>query len=490
MKNSLGFSYISCYYNNRFNKDLYFTSQRSSKLKKRKLFSVLASTAILLSFHSTTTPSVGASSQKLNDLQNQKQELNRQSGEISGEIGDREQKMQSLESERQQLSADIENIQINIDTVLTEIREQEEEIARLEEEIEKLNNEIQILQDNIEIRNQALAEQARTVQRKGAPTNVIDIVLSAESLTELVGKMEVINLLVNNNNSLMEDQIRDKEAVESKAAEVDLAREETEEVKVALEVSRNNLVAQRMELDNKLQIVAANYDLTSAERAALESQRSEIAAKTSEIDQQVQQEQARIVAEEKARREREEAARRQAEAEARERAQVAAAEAAKKASSKKQQSVQASSSTPAPAPSPAPTPAPAPSNTGGWVRPASGGVTSEFGYRIHPVHGTTRLHAGIDIGGGGAIRAAKAGTVTRASFSPTLGYFVEIDHGGGISTAYGHMTPGLQVAPGQSVSAGQTLGTMGTTGTSTGVHLHFEVRVNGAAVNPRGYVSF
>lgn len=454
-------------------------------MKKNKLFTVLTSTAILLSFHSTATQSVSASSQKLSDLQNQKQELNRQSGEISGEIGDREQKMQSLESERQQLSVDIENIQLNIDTVLTEIKEQEEEIARLEEEIEKLNNEIQILQENIEIRDEALAEQARTVQRKGAPTNVIDIVLSAESLTELVGKMEVINLLVNNNNSLMEDQIRDKEAVEAKAAEVDLAREETEEVKVALEISRNNLVAQRMELDNKLQIVAENYDLTNAEKEALESQRNEIAAKTSEIDQLVQQEQARIVAEEKARREAEEAARIQAEAEARERAQ-AAAQAAKTASASQTQTVQASSSSPAPAPSPVP----APTNTGGWVRPASGGVTSEFGYRIHPVHGTRRLHAGIDLGGGGAIRAAKSGTVRSASYHPTLGYFVVIDHGGGISTTYGHMTPGLQVAPGQSVSAGQTIGTMGTTGTSTGVHLHFEVHVNGAPVNPRGYVNF
>ncbi len=454
-------------------------------MKKNKLFTVLTSTAILLSFHSTATQSVSASSQKLSDLQNQKQELNRQSGEISGEIGDREQKMQSLESERQQLSVDIENIQLNIDTVLTEIKEQEEEIARLEEEIEKLNNEIQILQENIEIRDEALAEQARTVQRKGAPTNVIDIVLSAESLTELVGKMEVINLLVNSNNSLMEDQIRDKEAVEAKAAEVDLAREETEEVKVALEISRNNLVAQRMELDNKLQIVAENYDLTNAEKEALESQRNEIAAKTSDIDQLVQQEQARIVAEEKARREAEEAARRQAEAEARERAQTAA-QAAKTASASQTQTVQASSSSPAPAPSPVP----APANTGGWVRPASGGVTSEFGYRIHPVHGTRRLHAGIDLGGGGAIRAAKSGTVRSASYHPTLGYFVVIDHGGGISTTYGHMTPGLQVAPGQSVSAGQTIGTMGTTGTSTGVHLHFEVHVNGAPVNPRGYVNF
>jgi len=117
-------------------------------------------------------------------------------------------------------------------------------------------------------------------------------------------------------------------------------------------------------------------------------------------------------------------------------------------------------------------------------------VTSEYGYRNHPVYGGGRLHAGIDIGGGGSISAAKAGTVTTASYHPSLGYNVIIDHGNGIRTRYGHMTSGLRVAPGQSVSQGQTIGTMGTTGTSTGVHLHFEVHVNGNQVNPRGYVNF
>ncbi len=471
-------------------------------MKKKKLFSILTSTAIFLSLNTTFAPSVGASSQKLNDLQSEQQKLNRQSGEISLEINEREEKMQLLESERQQLTEDIERIQANIDDVLSKIKAQEEEIARLEEEIERLNKEIEILKDNIEKRNAALEEQARSVQKTGAPGNVIDIVLSAESLTELVGKMEVISLLVNSNNSMMEDQIADKEAVEAKAAEVEQARVESNEVKMALEVSKNNLIAQRLELDNKIEIVSENYDLTKAERKSLVGQRNQIAEKTSELEKQVKAEQARIAAEEKARREREEAARKRAEAEARKEAEArrrAEAQAAKEAqaaqaAAKKssQSSVQAASSkkAPAPAPAPKPAPAPAPSNTSGWVRPAGGPVTSEFGYRIHPIRGTRKLHAGIDIGGGGPIRAAKSGTVRTASYSPTLGYYVEIDHGGGILTRYGHMTPGLRVAPGQSVSSGQTIGTMGTTGSSTGVHLHFEVRQNWNPVNPRAYVNF
>lgn len=452
-------------------------------MKKKKLFSILTSTAIILSLNSTLAQSVSANSQKLNDLQTEQEELNKQTNQISGDINDREEKMQLLESERQQLSEDIANIQSNIDEVLGQIKEQEEEIARLEEEIDRLNNEIEALKEKIETRNQALSEQARTVQKTGAPGNVIDIILSAESLTELIGKMEVINLLVNNNNNIMEDQIADKKAVEVKAAEVEQAKVETNEVKMALEVSRNNLVAQRMELDNKIAIVAENYDLTSAEREILVGQRNEIAAKTSELEEQVQQEKSRIAAEEKARKEREEAARKRAEAEARKRAE--AAEASKKANAN-QGSVQAASSQSKPAPAPTP----APQNTGGWVRPASGPVTSRFGYRIHPVHGGRRLHAGIDIGGGGPIRAAKSGTVVSASYSNSLGYYVEIDHGGGILSRYGHMLSNLQVAPGQSVSAGQTIGTMGSTGTSTGTHLHFEIRENWNPVNPTKYVNF
>ncbi len=480
-------------------------------MNKKKLFSILSSTAILLSLYSA--PTASANSQSLNELEQQKQELNKQSDELRGNINDAEEEMQSLDSEREQLTQDITEIQSNIDKVIAQIKEQEEEIARLEEEIEQLNNEIEILKDKIEKRNAALAEQAREVQTTASPNNIIDIVLSAESLSDLVGKMEVINLLVDNNNSIMEDQISDRKQVEEKAEEVEVAKDETNQVKQELDVSRNNLVAQRMELDSKVQIVSEEYDLTNAERETLLGEQQAIAEKTSGIEKQVEEEQARIAAEEKARQEREAEARRIAEAEARRIAEAEAEEAkkveeaaqAEKANEEKQVQTASSSKASAPsksetsstpsAPSKPSTPAPAPStgsseNSSGWARPASGPVTSEFGYRVHPIQGTRKLHAGIDIGGGGPITAAKSGTVVSASFHGSLGYNVLIDHGGGIRTRYGHMTPALQVAPGQSVSQGQQIGTMGTTGSSTGVHLHFEVHVNGNPVNPRNYVSF
>lgn len=490
-------------FTNRYFKTLNYHHVRRIRLKKKQIFSIISSTAIFLSLYSTA-PTASANSKSLNELEQQKQELHQQSDNLRGNINEAEQEMQSLESEKQVLTEDIAEIQSNIDQVLGQIKEQEEEIARLEEEIDQLNNEIEILKDKIEKRNVALAGQAREVQTTGSPQNVIDIILSADSLTDLIGQMEVINLLVNNNNSIMEDQIADQKQVEGKAEEVRVAKEETDQVKLDLEVSRNNLVAQRMELDHKIQVVSEEFDLTTAERESLLGEQQAVAAKTSEIETEISAENERIAAEERARKQREEEARR-AEAAAQQEA-IAKAEAAEKEEQQVEQSKQVqtasssqtsapSSSTPAsstPAsPSPAPTPAPTPSpDSGGWTRPASGSVTSEYGYRIHPIEGTRKLHAGIDIGGGGAIVAAKSGTVVSASYHNSFGYTVLIDHGGGLRTRYAHMTPSLRVASGQSVSAGQQIGTMGTTGSSTGVHLHFEVHQNGRPVNPRGFVNF
>ena len=127
----------------------------------------------------------------------------------------------------------------------------------------------------------------------------------------------------------------------------------------------------------------------------------------------------------------------------------------------------------------------APARVGGsgvaW--PTNGSVTSGFGYRWGS------LHAGIDIanGVGTPIRAAKAGTVILSGWNGGYGNCVVIDHGGGFSTLYGHMTR-LRVSEGARVGQGDLIGDMGSTGNSTGSHLHFETRVNGSAQDPNRYL--
>ena len=116
-------------------------------------------------------------------------------------------------------------------------------------------------------------------------------------------------------------------------------------------------------------------------------------------------------------------------------------------------------------------------------------VTSEFGYRKDPFTGETRGHTGMDLSvpTGTPVRAALSGTVTVSQYNSSYGYYVVVDHGNGLSTLYAHNSK-LLVRVGQTVEAGDVVSLSGSTGRSTGPHLHFEVRVNGERTNPRYYL--
>ncbi len=123
----------------------------------------------------------------------------------------------------------------------------------------------------------------------------------------------------------------------------------------------------------------------------------------------------------------------------------------------------------------------------GWVRPAGGWISSPFGWDPDHYEGQGSFHEGVDLAQScwNPIVAAHAGTVTRAGWFGGYGNAVDIDHGGGLMTRYGHQPDGgIQVSVGEHVEAGQLIGYVGTTGNSTGCHLHFEVRVWGDAVDP------
>lgn len=121
--------------------------------------------------------------------------------------------------------------------------------------------------------------------------------------------------------------------------------------------------------------------------------------------------------------------------------------------------------------------------------PVSGMITSPFGWRRNPFNGAPDFHQGLDIGApsGTTITAPAAGTVISAGWYGGYGNFVLIDHGGGMSTGYGHLSQ-IFVANGQTVQKGQAIGAVGSTGVSTGPHLHFEVRINGKPVDPVPYL--
>ena len=131
--------------------------------------------------------------------------------------------------------------------------------------------------------------------------------------------------------------------------------------------------------------------------------------------------------------------------------------------------------------------------TGGkfaWPVPATQRISSYYGYRIHPIYKTRKFHSGIDISAayGNDIVAAAAGTVTMSTYNGGYGKCIVINHGSGISTLYGHNST-LLVSNGDKVSKGQLIAKAGSTGLSTGPHLHYEIRVNGATVDPLSYYS-
>lgn len=128
-------------------------------------------------------------------------------------------------------------------------------------------------------------------------------------------------------------------------------------------------------------------------------------------------------------------------------------------------------------------------STGTMLWPAEGEITSPFGWRVHPIFGTQRLHTGIDIGAdyGDTVRAADGGVIIHSDWMGGYGNAVIIDHGNGISTLYAHNSQ-LLVSEGQTVAKGQAISRVGSTGYSTGPHLHFEVRQNGTPVNPLNFL--
>lgn len=127
----------------------------------------------------------------------------------------------------------------------------------------------------------------------------------------------------------------------------------------------------------------------------------------------------------------------------------------------------------------------------GFLRPVPGRITSNYGYRVNPVTGEYKLHKGIDYAGnyGDPIKASKSGVVEYSGWITGYGNTIILGHGNGVQTLYPHAQT-LDVDYGDTVKQGDVIATVGSTGNSTGPHLHFEIRINGQAVDPLNYIPY
>jgi len=400
---------------------------------------VLSAFLALTLFASTAIPAF-ATTQDQADLHRSRAEAARAAAAVE------QARATKLANEAAVLDKEIDVLQASVDSLDPEIREAESRTKRLRGEVESLKTKISIKQTAIasttaEYNHQVslLGGRMRSSYKQGN-WYYLDVLLGSKDVGDLIARTELVGRVIEANNAIAVD----------------------------LDETRAQLERARVELDRSLQAVAEKR----AEAQAVEAKLKQLQGRRqSALNEQeaVFRKKGELLADSKANAARLRALAEQEEAE----------------SDRIEAELSGNGSG-------------AFSGTMTWPVPASHRVTSPYGPRICPFHGR-EVHPGIDIGrpSSGAdwptdqrkIVAAGGGTVVSAGYRGGYGNTVIIDHGNGVTTLYAHQAAGgLKVSLGQKVKRGQHIGTVGSTGNSTGPHLHFEVRVNGSPKNPMNYL--
>ncbi|MEK4948643.1 peptidoglycan DD-metalloendopeptidase family protein [Carnobacterium sp. FSL W8-0810] len=451
-------------------------------MQKRLLAGVFVAALMINSSYLPLTVNAETTEQ----LEQKKQELETQSTQINSDIQEKEDQLGSLETEKETLTEDVKQLQLKIDKFVLQLQKEEKNLEESKWKIEKLQTEINSLKELILQREKKLKSQARAVQTDGNVSNLVDVVFSSGTFTDLVGRIGIVNQLVTANKEIVIVQENDKNLLEKNEKKAEEEKLTIETLKSGIEINKSNLVAQKSELDDKITKVAAAYDMTALEKTVFVKEQQAVAAQTSMLSDELEEKRERIIEEEKTK---QAAAQKAAEDSA---GEIMSEEFEEESLvvNKQDSSISSNNSSLAGSENPSSNEIPLEASNSDFIRPSNGYTTSPFGYRIHPITGERKLHGGIDFAGGGQIVAAKSGTVLVAGYHSSWGYYVKIDHGNGFQTLYAHMKAGsLLISPGQLVSQGQQIGTMGTTGASTGVHLHFEVYDNNTRVDPAPYLA-
>lgn len=377
--------------------------------------------------------------QKRDELNDVKQEINDNKKELNEYKSQEEQlaeEIKIIEAQLKQAEEELEKINKRIKDTEGEIKGKEKEISVKEEEILVKVEEIAEVEAWLEDQDDLVKTRIRAIYENGS-ISYLEVLLASSGFSDFLTRFNYLQSILNSDITLF-NQIKEE-------------REKLENQKKELEVQREELEIQRRELENQ--------------RQALLGLRKSQLDKQNQIDRQ-STERTRLLSQVKRAIEAQEKAIRDLEAESK---QI-------EALIKKLLEEQSRNS------------GSAPTGKLAWPVPGYNRITSYFGNRIHPITRQASFHSGTDIGAptGVSIAAAESGTVILARYYGGYGNCVIIDHGGGMVTVYAHAYT-LNSSVGQNVSRGQRIATVGSTGFSTGPHLHFEVRINGQTVNPLSY---
>lgn len=371
----------------------------------------------------------------MSELKKDMAERNSQMKQLEKQIDQKKDEKDTQVAQREKLDVQIASILGDIDDVEDVISQKDQEISQKNDQIEELNVQIQENTETLKTRLKIMYEYG--------DSSYMSLLLESKGLSDLFTRLSAVKSILSHDQSLIDRYESDRQQVEDAKAVVENERKEQVEAKDVLVSKKNELKKLQSEKDTL--IASINSDIKALEQEEKNAE-SDYNSMKAELD--------KALAEEKARQERE----------------AAKQKAAKSSSSVSVQTYKGNGQFQ-------------------WPAAASTTITSPYGYRVHPITKTKRLHRGIDIGApaGSNVLAAEAGTVITAGWNNSYGYYVTISHGSGLVTLYAHNSK-LLVSRGQTVSKGQVIAKVGSTGDSTGPHVHFEVMVNGALQNPLNYL--
>ncbi len=365
------------------------------------------------------------------ELEDKKQDTLDKIDDIKKDISDTKKKISDLKSSKSDLETYISKLDKEANTLESKIAELNKEIEAKKEEITAAEEELEVAQATAAQQYEDMKKRIQYLYENGNPS-FLEILLTSENMADFLNKSSYAEQMTAYDRSMLEEYIAQKKAVEEKKTQLESEKEELDAMAEAAAEQKKTVDSMIAAKTAQIESYQAQID---SENSNAEEYKADL-AKQQKLLEQIEQ-------------------------------QIAAAAAANAKEN---------------------------DGDGGasgfvWPCPSSRRITSGFGNRAQPTAGASTNHKGIDIGAsyGAAIVAAASGRVTTAAYSSSAGNYIVISHGNGLSTVYMHCSS-LSVSAGQSVTAGQTIAAVGSTGYSTGNHLHFGVIKNGSYVNPTAYV--
>lgn len=375
----------------------------------------------------------------------------------SGNLGDQKSKLSTVKNEKGKITAEIKekkkevnSINKNIYSLDYKINESQSKLDSLQSQLAGLNVDIKSTKTKINQiekdldKNEKLLKERLRVMYKTKDVSYLEILLASENITDLLSNVNNIQRIVDYDREVLEN-------LESNKKKHEAQKRSLEASKTKMTKIQEQMKSEKASMEQNMSVQLTEKHKLAQDIGKLRLQEEELQRESASIEKQIQA--------------------------------ILAEKAKEEAKKNKNKNTNTNTNTKSGSTT---------NYSGGsmhWPLAVRGTITSGYGSRRDPKTGVSSFHQGLDIAAprGTAVYAALSGTVIYSGYRNSYGNVVMIDHGGGMVTVYAHNSS-LVAKKGQEVKKGDIISKVGSTGYSTGNHLHFEVRKNGSTVNPRGYI--